>query len=136
MTTGAAVTERVIDRGECRPCRTLRVYGRFADSVPAGFRHCTGCHETLRANHTLCHCADCHRTFGSLEAFDTHRGDSRAAKGTPAARCHDPAKLAEEHRNPISEGPSAPFVHLESGVWVLDRPWGGSKPVEVEGVPV
>lgn len=39
---------------------------------------CDECHTIIpRPGESICHCASCHQTFSSLQAFDTHRaGDS------------------------------------------------------------
>lgn len=52
---------------------------------------CNGCDR--RWNGTAeAHCAECHRQFSSVHAFDKHRRDYT---------CHDPAHLRRKDGNPL-----------------------------------
>jgi hypothetical protein len=53
-------------------------------------RHgCGGCANTWTGL-AVAHCATCHRTFGTVGAFDRHR-----SQRGPHGACHDPAELPD-----------------------------------------
>jgi hypothetical protein len=59
------------------------------DDLPPGMYHiCMRCHATARGHHA-CHCAVCHRTFGTERGFRDHRREGA---------CLDPASLSPRYR--------------------------------------
>lgn len=65
---------------------------------------CSGCPATWTGL-SRCHCAACHRTFGSVGLFDRHRSQA-GDRGT----CLDPAGL--RHRKT-----GEPLMRLVDGLW-------------------
>lgn len=69
--------------------------------------NCGGCDATWTGT-SICHCANCHRTFSGLGHFDAHRSQY-GERGS----CIDPATLTAQGGKRIGE----PLMFFREGMW-------------------